>query len=343
MFAKRIIPCLDCKHGRVVKGIRFVELRDAGDPGELAETYNREGADELVMLDISASCESRATLMDTVHRVACRLFIPLTVGGGVRTLDDARRLLSAGADKVAVNTAAVEAPNLVHELASHFGSQAVVVAIDARTRASYATQLPTTHVTDLTPSPPAPVPQGGEGRQEQGGVAPLPQRGEGRPHSELICPSPRWGRGAGGERATPRWDRTLDPGERQHLPQDGPASRWTVLTYGGTRETGLDAVEWACRVEMLGAGEILLTSMDADGTQAGFDCDLTATTSTAVHIPVIASGGAGGPEHFAEVFLRGAADAALAASIFHYGQHTIRSLKEYLRAQGVPVRIDFGF
>jgi imidazole glycerol-phosphate synthase subunit HisF len=273
LFAKRIIPCLDCKHGRVVKGIRFVELRDAGDPGDLAETYNREGADELVMLDIAASRESRATLMDTVHRVACRLFIPLTVGGGVRTLDDARRLLSSGADKVAVNTAAVEAPNLVDELASHFGSQAVVVAIDARARNA-----------KFEPGTPTP--------------------------------------------------------ELERFPGNRPASPWTVLTYGGSRETGLDAVEWARRVEALGAGEILLTSMDADGTQTGFDCDLTATISTAVHIPVIASGGAGGPAHFAEVFLRGAADAALAASIFHYGQQTIQSLKEYLRARGVPVRLD---
>jgi cyclase len=273
MFAKRIIPCLDCKDGRVVKGIRFVELRDAGDPGDLAENYNCEGADELVMLDISASRESRGILMDTVHRVACRLFIPLTVGGGVRTLEDAQRLLSAGADKVAVNTAAVEAPNLVDQLASHFGSQAVVVAIDARAR---------------------------NPKLEPGNHA------------------------LGAERA----------------PENKLASPWTVLTYGGTRETDLDALEWARRVEALGAGEILLTSMDADGTQAGFDCDLTVTISTAVHIPVIASGGAGGPEHFAEVFLRGAADAALAASIFHYGQHTIRRLKEYLRAQGVPVRLD---
>jgi cyclase len=276
MFAKRIIPCLDCKAGRVVKGIRFVELRDAGDPGDLADTYNSEGADELVMLDISASRESRAILMDTVHRVACRLFIPLTVGGGVRTLEDAQRLLSAGADKVAVNTAAVEAPNLVGQLASHFGSQAVVVAIDARAR---------------------------------------------NPKFEPENPAPR----------------------AERSPENKPASRWEVLTYGGTRETGLDALEWARRIEALGAGEILLTSMDSDGTQAGFDCDLTAAVSKAVHIPVIASGGAGGPEHFAEVFLRGAADAALAASIFHYGQHTIRCLKEYLRAQGVPVRIDFGF
>jgi imidazole glycerol-phosphate synthase subunit HisF len=277
MFAKRIIPCLDCKDGRVVKGIRFVNLRDAGDPGDLAETYDREGADELVMLDISASRESRATLMDTVHRVASRLFIPLTVGGGVRTLDDARRLLSAGADKVAINTAAVETPNLVDEIASHFGRQAVVVAIDGRAR-------------------------------------------------NPVGPS------------AARPDNSRPEAERSS--QDGHASRWTVLTYGGTRETGLDALEWARRVEALGAGEILLTSMDADGTQKGFDCDLTATISTALRIPVIASGGAGGPEHFAEAFRRGAADAALAASIFHYGQHTIQNLKEYLRAQGVPVRLD---
>ena len=256
MFAKRIIPCLDCKDGRVVKGIQFVNLRDAGDPGELAETYNREGADELVMLDISASREGRATLMDTVKRVARRLFIPLTVGGGVRTLDDARRLLSAGADKVAVNTAAAETPEVVSVIAENYGRQAVVVAIDARRRGASV---------------------------------------------------------------------------------DGP--HWEVVTYGGTQPTGLDALEWAQRVEELGAGEILLTSMDADGTQAGFDCELTATIARALHIPVIASGGAGGPDHFAEVFLRGCADAALAASMFHYETHTIRGLKEFLRAQGVPVRL----
>jgi cyclase len=251
MFAKRIIPCLDCKDGRVVKGVQFVNLRDAGDPGQLAAMYDREGADELVMLDISASREGRATLMDTVQRVAERLFIPLTVGGGIRTLDDARRLLSAGADKVAVNTAAVETPELISEIAARFGRQAVVVAIDARL--------------------------------------------------------------------------------------DGDAG-WNVLTYGGTRETELDAMEWAAGVESLGAGEILLTSMDADGTQRGFDCELTAAISKAVHIPVIASGGAGSLEHFAEVFLQGAADAALAASIFHFAQHSIRSLKEFLLSQGVPVR-----
>lgn len=268
MFAKRIIPCLDCKDGRVVKGVQFVNLRDAGDPGELAEAYNREGADELVMLDISASREGRATLMDTVTRVARKLFIPLTVGGGVRALDDARRLLAAGADKVAINTAAVESPALIGELAARFGSQAVVVAIDAR-RVSPA----------LTPRP---------------------------------SPSERGERGKGS---------------------------WEVVTYGGTHATEIGAVEWARRVEALGAGEILLTSMDADGTQAGFDCELTGTIARALRIPVIASGGAGSPEHFAEVFLRGAADAALAASIFHFETYTIRSLKEYLRERGVPVRL----
>jgi len=298
MFAKRIIPCLDCKDGRVVKGIRFVNLRDAGDPGELAEAYNREGADELVMLDISASREGRATLMDTVNRVARRLFIPLTVGGGVRTLDDARRLLSAGADKVAINTAAVETPELISQLAGRFGSQAVVVAIDARRIRDSKIET-------------------GNWKLETG-----------KPKIEI--------------RKTTEGNARVSSFEfpvSDSAPEGTAATRWTVVTYAGTNPTGLDAVEWARRVAALGAGEILLTSMDADGTQAGFDCELTATISRAVPIPVIASGGAGGPEHFAEVFLRGAADAALAASIFHYETHSIRSLKEYLRARGVAVRI----
>lgn len=260
----------------MVKGVQFVDLRDAGDPSDLAEMYNREGADELVMLDISASREGRATLMDTVHRVAQKLFIPLTVGGGVRTLDDARRLLSAGADKVAVNTAAVETPELISEIAARFGNQAVVVAIDARRRKSL-----------------------------------LMADGKSQTDEENV----------GGSSS------------------DKVQTCWNVLTYGGTRKTDLDAIDWAVRVESLGAGEILLTSMDADGTQRGFDCAFTAAISNAVHIPVIASGGAGSLEHFAEVFKRGAADAALAASIFHYGQHSIRSLKEFLHAQGVPIRL----
>jgi cyclase len=275
MFAKRIIPCLDCKNGRVVKGVKFVNLRDAGDPSELAEAYNREGADELVMLDISASREGRATLMDTVQRVARRLFIPLTVGGGVRTIEDAQRLLSAGADKVGVNTAAVETPEVVNQIAEHFGRQALVVAIDARRQVAPGGFVGAPLVGALT------------GRQDGAKTAP----------------------------------------------------RWRVLTYGGTKQTELDAVEWAREVESRGAGEILLTSMDADGTQAGFDCELTKTIADALHIPVIASGGAGGLEHFAEVFLKGHADAALAASIFHFETYTIRSLKEYLQSQGVAVRL----
>ncbi len=284
MFAKRIIPCLDCKDGRVVKGIRFVNLRDAGDPGDLAEMYNREGADELVMLDISASREGRVTLMDTVRRVARRLFIPLTVGGGVRALDDARRLLSAGADKVAINTAAVESPEVVRVIAENYGRQAIVVAIDAR-RVRKAT------------------PETRDSLAAESGASHIESENSSKPSADQQSP------------------------------------HWEVVTYGGTKPTGIDALEWARRVEELGAGEILLTSMDADGTQAGFDCALTATIARALHIPVIASGGAGSPEHIAEVFLQGAADAALAASIFHYETHTIRSLKEYLRTRGVPVRI----
>jgi cyclase len=261
MFAKRIIPCLDCKDGRVVKGIRFIDLRDAGDPGELAALYDREGADELVMLDISASREGRATLMETVHNVALRLFIPLTVGGGVRDLEDGQRLLAAGADKVAINTAAVQQPELIVQLSRSFGSQAVVVAIDAR-------------------------------------------------------------------RVT-----------TQPLIERGNPSAWRVHTYGGTHETTLDVIDWAKQVYRLGAGEILLTSMDADGTQRGFDCELTSAVSAAVPIPVIASGGAGKPEHFADVFRLGKADAALAASVFHFDQYTIRALKEFLRQSAISVRL----
>jgi cyclase len=317
MFAKRIIPCLDCKNGRVVKGIQFVNLRDAGDPGELAEAYNREGADELVMLDISASREGRATLMDTVHRVARRLFIPLTVGGGVRTLEDAQRLLSAGADKVAVNTAAVESPEVLNQISEHFGRQALVVAIDARRRV-------------LTE---------GEDRGLRNALSPSDSMGvlhgqQPSPPNDQSFPRKACPELAEGRESTPP---TLGNAPSPDLAQG--ASRWGVLTYGGTKPTELDAVAWAREVEARGAGEILLTSMDADGTQAGFDCELTKTIADALHIPVIASGGAGGPEHFAEVFLKGHADAALAASIFHFETHTLRSLKEYLRAQGVPVRL----
>jgi cyclase len=325
MFAKRIIPCLDCKDGRVVKGIRFVNLRDAGDPGDLAEMYNREGADELVMLDISASREGRATLMETVRRVARRLFIPLTVGGGVRLLEDARRLLSAGADKVAVNTAAVETPEVIKTIAENYGRQALVVAIDARrVRGSLLSVTPDTHRVAQGPlSGPAALPDSPQEPQGQ-------KTGPALPQAAALPDSPQ----------EPQGQKT---GPALHgpeaLPTKSESPRWEVVTYGGTQPTGIDALAWAQQVEDLGAGEILLTSMDADGTQAGFDCVLTAAVARALHIPVIASGGAGNPEHIAEVFLRGYADAALAASIFHYETHSIRSLKEYLRSRGVPVRI----
>ena len=252
MLAKRIIPCLDVTAGRVVKGVNFVNLRDAGDPVELAERYNEQGADEVVFLDITASSDERDTMADVVFRTAQRVFIPLTVGGGIRTVKDARRILISGADKVSVNTAAVRRPELITELSKEFGSQAVVLAIDARRR------------------------PGGAG--------------------------------------------------------------WNVYTKGGRVDEGIDAVEWAARGEQLGAGEILLTSMDSDGVQTGFDCRLTRAVSEATRIPVIASGGAGRPEDFLEVLTEGRADAALAASIFHYGTYKVSDLKEYLDKNGIAVR-----
>src|SRR5512137_752036 len=252
MLAKRIIPCLDVTGGRVVKGVHFVNLRDAGDPVELAERYNLQGADELVFLDITASSDARDIMADVVARTARKVFIPLTVGGGIRSAPDARKILMAGADKVSVNTAAIRRPELLTELSLEFGSQAVVLAIDAKRRV---------------------------------------------------------------------------PGS------------WTVYTRGGRDDEGLDAVEWAARGESLGAGEILLTSMDTDGVQRGFDCELTRTVSRATHIPVIASGGAGGPEDFLRVLTEGEADAALAASIFHYGTYTVDDLKEFLGKHGIPVRM----
>ena len=251
MLAKRIIPCLDVTAGRVVKGVNFVNLRDAGDPVELADRYNQQGADEIVFLDITASSDNRDTMADVVARTARKVFIPLTVGGGIRAVADGRRILMAGADKVSVNTAAVHRPELITELSLEFGAQAVVLAIDAKRRA---------------------------------------------------------------------------PGA------------WNVWTRGGRVDEGIDAVEWAARGETLGAGEILLTSMDTDGVQRGFDCDLTRAVSRATHIPVIASGGAGKPEDFVRVLTEGEADAALAASIFHYGTYTVADLKEALERGGVPAR-----
>jgi imidazole glycerol-phosphate synthase subunit HisF len=251
MLAKRIIPCLDVTAGRVVKGINFVNLRDAGDPVELAERYNDQGADELVFLDITASSDQRDIMADVVARTARKVFIPLTVGGGIRSVSDARRILLSGADKVSINTAAVRRPELITELSHEFGAQAVVLAIDARRKS---------------------------------------------------------------------------PG------------KWNVYTRGGRDDEGIDVLEWAARGEALGAGEILLTSMDTDGVQTGFDCELTAAVSKATTIPVIASGGAGKPEDFREVFEEGHADAALAASIFHYGTYTVNDLKNYLGAESIPVR-----
>jgi imidazole glycerol-phosphate synthase subunit HisF len=251
MLAKRIIPCLDVTGGRVVKGVNFVNLRDAGDPVELADRYNEQSADELVFLDITASSDERDTMADVVARTARKVFIPLTVGGGIRSVSDARRILLSGADKISVNTSAVRRPSLISELSQEFGAQAVVLAIDARRRSDRA---------------------------------------------------------------------------------------WNVYTKGGRVDEGIDAIEWAKQGEQLGAGEILLTSMDTDGVQTGFDCSLTREISRAVKIPVIASGGAGKPEDFLRVFDEGEADAALAASIFHYGTYTVDDLKQYLEAEGVPVR-----
>ena len=276
MLTKRIIPCLDVDGGRVVKGISFVELRDAGDPAELAAFYDREGGDELVFLDITASSDSRDTMVDVVQRVSEQVFIPLTVGGGIRSVEDVRRMLKAGADKVGMNTAAVNNPELVHQAAAAFGNQCIVVAIDAKRVSS----------TDREPSDREPTPQAAD-------VA---------------------------------------------LDED---SQWQVYTHGGRTPTGLDAVKWAVRVVELGAGEILLTSMDEDGQLSGYDLALTRAISEAVPAPVIASGGAGELDHLYQALDQGKADAVLAASIFHFGTFTIGQAKEYLRGKGIPVRPNY--
>ncbi len=251
MLAKRVIPCLDVRDGRVVKGVNFINIRDAGDPVELAKYYSDQGADEIVFLDITATSDARDTVADVVERTAAQVFVPLTVGGGIRTLEDFQRLLRAGADKISINSAAVKDPSLIARAAERFGSQCVVLAIDARSR------------------------------------------------------------------------------------EDGS---WEVVTAGGRIPTGLDAVEWAGEGQRLGAGEILLTSMDADGTKAGFDLSLTKAVTQAVSIPVIASGGCGSLEHFGEVFEETGCDAALAASLFHFGELSIPRVKEYLRRRDIPVR-----
>lgn len=253
MHTKRIIPCLDVNNGRVVKGVNFVDLKDAGDPVEIAKAYDKAGADELVFLDITASSDRRNTVVDMVRKVAETVFIPFTVGGGIRTVDDFRALLREGADKISINSSAIDTPNLISDAADKFGSQCVVVAIDAKKRA------------------------------------------------------------------------------------DG--NGWNIYKHGGRIDVGIDALEWAHKVEKLGAGEILLTSMDCDGTKAGYDLELTRVVAEAVNIPVIASGGAGNLEHFYDALTDGKADAALAASLFHYKELEIKEVKEYLRGRGVSVRL----
>jgi cyclase len=269
MLTRRIIPCLDVKEGRVVKGVKFLDLRDAGDPVQAALAYDAQGADELVFLDITASHEDRAIMLDVVRRTAEVLYIPFTVGGGLRTVDDVRVLLRAGAEKVSFNTAALQRPEVIREAAERFGSQCIVVAIDAR--------------------------------------ATKPDTSSNRP------PTDQAGRAA-------------------------PATTWEVYTHGGRRPTGRDAVAWAQEAVALGAGEILLTSMDRDGTKDGYDLELTGAIAEAVTVPVIASGGAGTLEHFREAFTEADASAALAASLFHFGTYTIAEVKDYLAERGVEVR-----
>ena len=279
MLTKRIIPCLDVDDGRVVKGISFIEIRDAGDPVQLASYYDAEGADELVLLDITASSDSRDIMLNVVREVAERLFIPFTVGGGMRSVADVRRMLEAGADKVSLNTAAVSEPDLVAEASERFGAQCIVVAIDATARSENIGV-----------------------RSESGGAAGSLSSGD---------------------------DPALAIGE---------GSRWEVYTHGGRTPTGIDALKWAVRVAELGAGELLLTSMDTDGHQTGYDLDMLRAISESVTIPVIASGGAGVPEHFLDALDYGKADAVLAASVFHFGTYRVRDIKRFLSERQVPIR-----
>jgi len=278
LLAKRVIPCLDVKDGRVVKGVQFVDLRDAGDPVEAALAYDAQGADELVFLDITASHEARDIMLDVVRRTAEGIYMPLTVGGGIRSVDDVRRLLRAGADKVSLNTAALARPDVIREAAERFGSQCIVVAIDAK------------RVTPTNVARPEPLRTSSRPPSVQAGLA------------------------------------------------DPATTTWHVFTHGGRNTTGRDAVAWAQEAVALGAGEILLTSMDRDGTKDGYDLELTRAVSDAVTVPVIASGGAGTLEHFHEAVTDGRADAALAASLFHFGIHTIAETKRYLAERGVEVR-----
>jgi len=280
MLAKRIIPCLDVTSGRVVKGVKFVDLRDAGDPVQIARRYDDQGADEITFLDITASSDDRDVILHVIEKVAAQVFIPLTVGGGVRRVEDVRRLLNAGADKVSINTAAVQNPQLIADASGRFGAQCIVVAIDAKQRLGGA-------------PPSGGVDRGADAKQRPGGAP----------------------------------------------PSGGVAGAWEVFTHGGRTPTGLDVVVWARRMQQLGAGEILLTSMDRDGTRAGFDLALTRAVSDAVDVPVIASGGVGNLAHLAEGIIEGGADAVLAASIFHFGEYTVRQAKEYMASRGIEMRL----
>lgn len=285
MLAKRIIPCLDVRDGRVVKGVNFVNIRDAGDPVENALYYDEQGADELVFLDITASHEKRKIILDVVEKTATDVFMPLTVGGGIKGLDDIRDLLNAGCDKVSINTTAVNDPEFIRRGAERFGSQCIVVAIDAK-----------------------------------------------RVHDSRFE--------IDRSREVPPWLKDARNALKERLLITDPSRKsWEVYTHGGRKPKGIDAVQWARYMEELGAGEILLTSMDRDGTKDGYDLELTRAISEAVSIPVIASGGVGNLEHLYEGIVEGKADAALAASIFHYREYTIREAKEYLRSKGVPVRL----
>jgi cyclase len=286
MLAKRIIPCLDVDAGRVVKGVKFVDIRDAGDPVEVARRYNEEGADEITFLDITASSDDRETIVHVVEDVASEVFIPLTVGGGIRAVDDIRRMLNAGADKVAINTAAVFNPEFVQEATSRFGSQCIVVAIDAK---QVEPGIPLSPVDSGAGESPAGMP----GREKAPGMGVL-------------------------------WE--VPP-------------RWEIFTHGGRKPTGLDAVDWARKMVEYGAGEILLTSMDRDGTKIGFDLALTRAISDAVTVPVIASGGVGNLQHLVEGVVEGGADAVLAASIFHFAEYSIGEAKQYMAERGVEVRL----
>ncbi|WP_291938793.1 imidazole glycerol phosphate synthase subunit HisF [Campylobacter sp.] len=303
-FAKRIIPCLDVKDGRVVKGINFVGLIDAGDPVEIAKRYNEEGADELCFLDITASHLGRDTIVDVVERVARELFIPLTVGGGIRTIDDISRLLNVGCDKISLNSAAIKNPNLIDEAANKFGSQCVVVAIDAKRNSNEISR---------------------------GDLYDAARNSNGNLHDDMRNPDANLGS------ETRNFGKILRSSQDEILTQNGEPCGYSVFINGGRLETGRDALAWAKEVQERGAGEILLTSMDCDGVKNGFELNLTRIFSE-LDIPVIASGGAGKMEHFKDAFLAGA-DACLAASIFHFREIEIKALKAYLQKQNIEVRL----